>query len=220
MLSPQSSALFFPPVHPCNSYSGLRRVGAAAPLFAARAARRQRMMRRRRRRSPTRRLMSCEVERPVSVVRPSDVAARVVAEELDGEAHRGVERGVGQEDLPVEALAPVQPEQEDEGRERRRTTRRVASGAGGAGASKPAEPLGPDGALCDGSRCCDRRGHARHRRGRARRSGRPTARSVGLPQQQPAAKQPCRPIDCASAMPGTKASAVFQKGSLQRRIRK
>ena len=42
----------------------------------------------------------------------------------------------------------------------------------------------------------------------------PQGKVVGLPQQQPAAKQPCRPMALPSAMPGAKASAVFHQGNL------
>jgi len=47
-----------------------------------------------------------------------NVAARVVAEEFDDEAHDGVEHRVGEYDLPAKLLVPVQPEQEEKEDER------------------------------------------------------------------------------------------------------
>src|SRR5437016_9632059 len=48
----------------------------------------------------------------------------------------------------------------------------------------------------------------------------PQGKVVGLPQQQPAEKHPCRPSTFPSAIPGAQASAVFHHGNFQRRIRK
>ena len=60
--------------------------------------------------------MICEVE---SVPPNQEPAVGVAAQELEPEAHRGVERHVGERDLAVEALARQQPEQEREDQERR-----------------------------------------------------------------------------------------------------
>src|ERR1044072_3380368 len=48
----------------------------------------------------------------------------------------------------------------------------------------------------------------------------PHGNDVGLPQQHPAAKQPCRPKKLPIAIPGGHASAVFHQGNLYRFIRK
>src|ERR1043166_1569701 len=46
----------------------------------------------------------------------------------------------------------------------------------------------------------------------------PQGKFVGLPQQPPAAKQPCRPKKRPSEIPGAQASAVFHHGNFQWRI--
>src|SRR6266853_5574747 len=48
----------------------------------------------------------------------------------------------------------------------------------------------------------------------------PHGRFVGLPQQHPAEKHPCRPKTFPSAIPGAQASAVFHYGNFQRRRKK
>src|SRR5436309_7197578 len=48
----------------------------------------------------------------------------------------------------------------------------------------------------------------------------PQGKFVGLPQQHPAEKHPCRPSTFPSAIPGAQASAVFHQGNFHGPIRK
>ena len=54
-------------------------------------------------------LISCEVERPVSVVKPKQIAARIVPHKLDRKANDRIEQRVSENHLSAKTFAFVQP---------------------------------------------------------------------------------------------------------------